>query len=241
MTQRTIPAMKRPAREPASKRGSVLRTSPRCLRGLIAGAIAAITVLDFVPTPAASTAYAEPAPPPQPTKPPGEVIRDLVDEAFAILTDKALKAQPAERMKRLRAVTDKVMDWDAMARSSIGHHWRTASEQQRAEFISIFKELLARQYRDDIDRFQGTEKVKFEGEKKSGELVTVHTTLTTASNEKVPIDYVLHKTPAHQWSVEDVKIENVSLVNHYRKTFDRFLVNQSFDALLARLKTKYGT
>ena len=43
---------------------------------------------------------------------------------------------------------------------------------------------------------------------------------------------------AGPWRVEDLSIEGVSLVNHYRKTFARFLVNRTFDELLAQLKRK---
>jgi phospholipid transport system substrate-binding protein len=167
------------------------------------------------------------------------VIRELVDQAFGILRDAELKTQPELRVKKLREVTDRVMDWDFMAKSSLGHHWRGLSDQERADFVSVFKELLARQYRDDVDRFRGNESVAFGQDEKKEELVTVKTTLTTASGEKVPINYTLHLTNG-KWLVEDVSVEGVSMVNHYRTTFDRYLVNQPFPSLLGRLKQKLG-
>lgn len=179
-------------------------------------------------------------PPVQAEKTPNQVIRGLVDQAFAVLRDPVLKTQPELRVKKLREITDKVMDWDSMAKSSLGHHWRGLSDSERAEFVAVFKELLARQYRDDVDRFRGNESVAFgEDEKKEG-LVTVKTTLTTASGEKVPINYTLHQVGT-KWLVEDVSVEGVSMVNHYRKTFDRHLVNEPFSAVLAKLKKKMGT
>lgn len=192
---------------------------------------------------ASSAAWGAPAraeaPPAAPAKAPNQVIRELVDQAFAILRDPELKSQPELRVKRLREVTDRVMDWEFMAKSSLGHHWRGLNDQERADFVNVFKELLARQYRDDVDRFRGNESVAYGQEEKRGELVTVKTTLTTASGEKVPINYTLHQTNA-KWLVEDVSVEGVSMVNHYRTTFDRFLVNQPFPALLGKLKQKLG-
>jgi phospholipid transport system substrate-binding protein len=179
------------------------------------------------------------APPAQAEKTANQVIRELVDQAFATLRDPVLKTQPEQRVKKLREITDKVMDWDSMAKSSLGHHWRNLSEQERADFVSVFKELLARQYRDDVDRFRGNESVVFgEDEKREG-LVTVKTTLTTASGEKVPINYTLHQV-GNKWLVEDVSVEGVSMTNHYRKTFDRYLVNDPFATLLGKLKKKLG-
>jgi phospholipid transport system substrate-binding protein len=187
--------------------------------------------------PAAAPAAA--APGQEAAKEPKQVISEMVDQAFAVLRDKALKAQPALRVKKLREITDQVMDWDAMARSSLGHAWRNLNDAQRTQFVDVFKELLARQYRDDIDRFRGTERVTLGDNQVSGELVTVKTTLTTAGNEKVPINYTLHKV-GNKWLVEDLSVEGVSMTNHYRKTFERFLVNDSFDALLVKLKQKLG-
>ena len=147
-----------------------------------------------------------------PQKTPQQEIQSLVDEAFAILRDPALKKNIQERMQKLRVAVDKVFDWEAMARSSLGHHWRKIDEAQRKEFVTVFKDLLARQFKS---------------------------VLITASKENVPIDYTMH-VAGGRWQVVDVSIEGVSLVNHYRNTFNRFLVNGDFATLLERLKRKLG-
>jgi ABC-type transporter MlaC component len=40
------------------------------------------------------------------------------------------------------------------------------------------------------------------------------------------------------WRAVDFSVEGVSLVNHYRKSFARFLVNHSFEELLAKLRPR---
>lgn len=174
-----------------------------------------------------------------PQKTPQQEVQALVDEAFGILRDPALKKNTNERMKKLRVAVDKVFDWETMARSSLGHHWRKIDDGQRQEFITVFKDLLARQYMDDVDRFQGTEKVNITGVTERGDLRQVKSVLITASKESVPIDYTMH-VAGGRWQVVDVSIEGVSLVNHYRNTFNRFLVNGDFATLLERLKRKLG-
>ena len=168
-----------------------------------------------------------------------QVIDEAVARVFEILRDPALKKDPEQRMRQLRQAVDPAFDWEAMAQSSLGHEWRKLGEQERSDFVTVFKELLAREYMDDIDRFQGTERVLVKAAEESGELVIVRTVLITNSREQVPIDYTLHLA-AGRWRVEDISIEHVSLVNHYRKTFSRFLVNKSFAELLAQLKRKLG-
>jgi phospholipid transport system substrate-binding protein len=168
---------------------------------------------------------------------PEQVIRQTVDQVFGILRDPALAKDSARRMAALREVVDRVFDWKEMARSSLGHPWRGLSQQQRADFVTVFKELLAREYMGDIDRFQGTERVSVDGAEKTGDLVVVKTVLSTASHEHVPMNYTLQASD-ERWWVGDLSIEGVSLVAHYRETFSRFLANKSFDELMTELRRK---
>jgi phospholipid transport system substrate-binding protein len=169
-----------------------------------------------------------------------QVIERTVDAAFGVLRDESLRSDPEQRMRKLREAVDPAFDWEAMAQSSLGAPWRELGKGERSEFVSVFKELLAERYMDDIDRFQGSEEMKVTGSDEQGDSATVKSILTTSSRERVPIDYTMHK-PGGRWRVEDVSIEGVSLVNHYRKTFARYLNNQSFDELMDQLKRKLGT
>jgi len=170
---------------------------------------------------------------------PAGLIRALVDEAFEILRDPKLARDRSARMAKLRAAADKAFDWVAMAQSSLGPHWRKLDAAQRSEFISVFKELLARQYMDDLDRFRGTEQVQILGTEAREEVQIVRTILITDSRERVPMDYTLHRA-GETWMVIDLAVEGVSLVNHYRDTFQRFLVNDTFERLMQQLKRKLG-
>jgi len=171
--------------------------------------------------------------------PPERVVDVAIHDAFTVLRNEQLRTDRARRMRELRAVVDRAFDWDAMAQSSLGPTWRELKPAQRSEFVGVFKELLAQRYMDDIDRFEGSEEMLVTGTEQQAELATVKTVLRTSSRQEIPIDYTLHKTRAG-WRVEDVTIEAVSLVNHYRKTFARYLTNKSFQELMQQLKRKLG-
>lgn len=214
-----------------SKRGAIARSRSSCW------ACVAAIVLQSAPA-LGGESPGEPMPrAADAVKAPEQVIRQTVDAVFAILRDATLAKDSKKRMQALREVVDPAFDWPAMARSSLGVHWRKLDDTQRTEFVEVFKELLAQQYMDDIDRFQGTEQVSVTGSEKSADLVVVKTLLLTSSREQVPMNYTLHQS-AGAWRVEDLSIEGVSLVNHYRKTFARFLVNRTFAELLEQLKRK---
>jgi phospholipid transport system substrate-binding protein len=165
------------------------------------------------------------------------VIRKTIDAVFVVLKDKTLagKERRSQRVAALRQIADRVFDWAEMARGSVGVQWRRLDEQQRSRFVEVFKDVLAAEYMDDIDRFQGTEKVTVDGSAAEGEEVVVRTTLVTGSRDRVPIDYRM-RTRQGQWTVVDLSIEGVSLVNHFRKTFSGALANMTIEQLTDRLR-----
>lgn len=168
---------------------------------------------------------------------PVELIRASVEAALAVLRDPALKKpeKRQERLARLRAIADGVFDWQEMAQSSLGVAYRKLSDAERQEFLTIFKDLIAKDYRDDLDRFIGDERVEIKGAEARDELRLVKTILVTHSRDRVPLDYLMRRqTPG--WRAVDFSIEGVSLVNHYRKSFARYLTNHTFQELLARLR-----
>jgi phospholipid transport system substrate-binding protein len=170
---------------------------------------------------------------------PRQLIEATISDAFKVLRAPELKNDPKQRLRKLRDIADRAFDWEAMARSSLGPPWRQLNPVQRTDFVAVFKELLAQRYMDDIDRFQGSEELRISGAEQQAEASIIKTTLTTSSREQIPIDYTLHLA-AGRWRVDDISIEGISLVNHYRKTFARFLANKPFEQLLQQLKLKLG-
>jgi len=169
---------------------------------------------------------------------PEGLIRKTVASAFAVLKDPALagKERRGRRIAALRDIADRVFSWSEMARSSLGVRWRSLDERQQARFVDVFKDILAAEYMDDIDRFQGTETVTVDGSTVQGDEVVVRTTLVTASRERVPLDYRMRPVKGAPWMVVDLSIEGVSLVNHFRKTFNSALANMTIEQLIDRLE-----
>ncbi|HVY25354.1 MAG TPA: ABC transporter substrate-binding protein [Polyangiaceae bacterium] len=166
-----------------------------------------------------------------------ELIRTSVDAALTVLRDATLKKpeKRQERLARLRSIADGVFDWQEMAQSSLGVAYRKLTDAERQEFLGIFKDVIAMDYRDDLDRFIGDEKVEIKGAEARDELRLVKTILVTHSRDRVPLDYLMRHEVVG-WRAIDFSIEGVSLVNHYRKSFARYLANHTFQELLARLR-----
>jgi phospholipid transport system substrate-binding protein len=192
---------------------------------------AALVLVLLLVAPLAGRAGAAPASPAE------TVIRKTVADAFAVLKDQSLagREQRPRRIAALRRIADQTFDWAEMARGSLGVHWRSLDSAHRTRFVDVFKDVLAAQYMDDIDRFQGNEVITINGSDAQGDDVLVRTTLVTGSRDRVPIDYRMRLAQG-QWKVIDISIEGVSLVNHFRGTFAAALVNMTIDQLIDRLR-----
>lgn len=166
---------------------------------------------------------------------PAQTVRTAVDEVLSTLRRLQGPENQQQRIAAVRQIANRYFDWEAMARSCLGVHWRKLDDEQRRHFTDIFKQILANTYVDDFDRFSGDEEVTVGKAEKRGEQWVVKTTLLTHSRERVPVNYVLEPR-ASTWVVVDFSVEGISQVNHYRRSFSRFLVNHSFAELMQRLE-----
>ena len=169
------------------------------------------------------------------------LVQSLVDRGMAILRDPSLKGPPGYevRHQRLRSIADQSFDWKEMARRSLGPAWRDVDEAQRRRYVTSFADLLANNYLTRLDLFKGDEQVTVGGALPAGDGFEVRTTLVTHGGEQVPLNYFV-KRDGSSWRIYDVSIEGVSLTNHYRNTFSRFLVNHPFPELLDKIERKHA-
>lgn len=165
-------------------------------------------------------------------------LKTTVDKVLEVLRDKELKKPEnnQKRRKQIRQVIQEKFNFEEMSKRSLAQHWAQRSQKEKEEFIPLFKDLLERSYIKKIEAYSD-EQIVYSDEKSDGEYSVVKTKIITAKNIEIPIDYRLLKGEA-QWSVYDVVIEGVSLINNYRTQFNKIIRSQSFDALLKRMKNK---
>jgi len=189
-----------------------------------------ITLIFFILILSAGSVQADP-------ESPMEVVKGTVNKVIALLTDKKLKT-PAQLENRRRLIEEAIgrhYDYEEMAKRTLAMHWRTLNEQQKPEFVNVFKTFLAEVYTKKIEGYAG-EQVLYLSERFRGAYALVRTKLIS---EKVdlPMDYHLLKKP-EGWYVFDVVIDGVSLVRNYRDQFDRFIRSSSYEDLVKKLREK---
>ncbi len=144
-----------------------------------------------------------------------------------------LRARKGEILK----IVDRYFNFDEMAKGALGHPWKEQTPEKRAEFTSLFKQLLFNTYVDRLQNYTGAnEKVSYDSQQIDGDYAVVRTHVFYQGKD-ADIDYRLHRMDG-KWKAYDVVVEGVSLLVNYRSQFSSILANESFDSLLQRLREK---
>jgi phospholipid transport system substrate-binding protein len=169
---------------------------------------------------------------------PTQQVKAAIDRAIQTLEDPALEGErrTAERRAALRRIADDLFDFREVARRALAQHWRPLSEEQRAEFVRLFSDLLERAYMSKIELYSG-EPIRYTAEHVEGEFASVSTRLVTKQGAEVPIDYRMLKR-GERWLVYDVIAEGVSLVSNYRTQFNSIIQTSSYAELVAKMRAR---
>lgn len=150
-----------------------------------------------------------------------------------------LKKGKAADGKKMDQIFDELLDYDALAKDSLGSHWDERSDAEKKEFQDVLKRLVKNAYRKNLKKTLDYE-VTYEGvnEAKKGVLVkTVAKNKSNARQEPVHIDYAMHKLDG-RWVVGNIVTEGASLVGNYRSQFGRVIKKNGFAELMRRMKKK---
>ncbi|MBE7481429.1 MAG: ABC transporter substrate-binding protein [Polyangiaceae bacterium] len=150
-----------------------------------------------------------------------------------------LKKGKAADGKKMDQIFDELLDYDTLAKDSLGSHWDERSDAEKKEFQDVLKRLVKNAYRKNLKKTLNYE-VTYEGvlEAKKGVLVkTVAKNKTNSREEPVHIDYAMHKLDG-RWVVGNIVTEGASLVGNYRSQFGRVIKKNGFAELMRRMKKK---
>lgn len=166
-----------------------------------------------------------------------ESVKNTIDEVLRILKDKDLK-QPAradERRQLLEKAVSERFDYEEMSRRALGAPWNQMKDEERKEFVQLFRTLLTNSYADKVESYSG-EGVQYLNERTEKDFAEVRTKVASGKAE-IPLDYrLLHK--AGDWRVYDVVVDGVSLVNNYRGQFSKIIRSSSYADLVEQLRKK---
>jgi outer membrane protein OmpA-like peptidoglycan-associated protein len=194
---------------------------------------AAFIVLVAVVVAAASPARAAPAISPTAT------LRDFFNRAVAVIDDARRQMRPADGRERIRALTHTMFDARAAAPLILGRDWEARSAAEREEFADLFGRLMEQAYVAWIKALLGsaTLEVRYLDESVRDTQAMVKTTVRAKDGRDVPIDYRMAMDRG-RWSIRDVVVDGVSLIDNYRAQLQHLLVTMPYSEVVAAMRSK---
>ena len=162
-------------------------------------------------------------------------LKSTIDKVISIVKDENFKKDQKGRREALRKAIDERFDYRQMVIRSLAKNWNSRSDQERQEFISLFKSLLENSYASKLEAYRD-EKINYVGEVVKGEYALVKTEIVRQSST-VGVDYKLIQTDG-DWQVYDFVIEGVSMIRNYRSQFTKIIRNDSYEVLVEKLTAK---
>lgn len=163
---------------------------------------------------------------------------DVVKAKQTALFD-LLRVESPDNAKKIGAIFDEMLDYPALAQSSLGKEWEGRTEAERTEFSELLKQLVRKAYERNLKKTLSFN-IEYLGEGGSGETVVVKTkavSKTNAREEPIEIAYKL-ANKGGVWRVQDIVTEGVSLVSSYRSQFTKIVKKDGFPTLIKKMKDK---
>ncbi len=192
---------------------------------------------------AAAIAIAVAVTPAQPD--PISVLKTGVDQVITVFNDQHMPL--GQRREKLRSMSLQYFDFESMAKSVLGYHWRNLTPDQRNVFVPLFTEFIQDAYLSKMEQAT-VEKIRHEAKTAnvrflrqtyfSPDYAEVFSTMALQDQkDPLEVNYLMHQNDGH-WQVYDVTIDAISLIANYRNQFNRIINNEGYQKLIADLRAK---
>ena len=162
-------------------------------------------------------------------------LKGTIEKVIKITQDEALKNDLQARREALRETINGRFNYRQMVMRSLAKNWDTRSDQERQEFIALFKSLLENSYANKLEAYQD-EKINYVDEIVKGKYALVKTEVVRKSST-IGVDYKLIQENGN-WEVYDFVIEGVSMIRNYQAQFTKIIHRDSYEVLVQKLTDK---
>ncbi|MCE3250293.1 MAG: putative toluene tolerance transporter [Geminicoccaceae bacterium] len=163
------------------------------------------------------------------------LIQTVGDEVLTVLRDASLGDR--DKVERLVALLNGPIDLDLVARLILGRHWRSASEEQRAEYLELFRAFALHTLASRLDVYGGQE-FEITGAKVVGRNDALVSTQILSQGPPLGVDWRVRELDDNSLVAIDVIVEGVSLIVTQRSEFGAVVERQGMDGLLAELRRR---
>ncbi len=164
---------------------------------------------------------------------PANFVKSLGDRAIMVLSDE--NSTPESRKFEYRRLLDEGFAVNTIGRFALGRHWRAATEDERVEYLDLFRTFVLDIYAERLDGFTGETFVVIESHALDDKDTMVSTEIGGEGGPAIRVDYrVRSHDGIHK--IIDVMVEGISLIVTQRSEFASVINREGFEGLMARLR-----
>lgn len=167
-----------------------------------------------------------------------QFIKDTTTEGVEQIIN--AKISQEEKDRRFHQLLNNALDLDFIGQFVLGRNWKTATAQQRDQFITTYRDLNILNWSKRFNEFEGKNFV-FKGTTPSTSKgqIFVNTVVPMEQGEPAKVLWRVREKNGN-YKVVDIVIEGVSLAQASRSEYTAFIKNNAggLDALIADLKDK---
>ena len=156
-----------------------------------------------------------------------EFINDITAKATDILSSKDTKEL---KMKQLIEIGENSVDIDGIAFYTLGKHRKSLNDDQKSEFIKIFREYFLKSFSTRLVEYKEARIVVISEDIKNEKYTIVKSKLlATSERPEVSIDWRVYTKNPNKPLIRDLIIEGLSLARTQREEFNSIIMNNDGD------------
>ena len=143
-------------------------------------------------------------------------IRAIGNKTLASLREKGITEQ--ERVNRFKELLEEAFDLQQIARFTLGRYWRVATNEEKKEYVELFKKFVIQAYANRFQELSGKSFRIIQTRSLSSSQALVMTEIFAPQNPSIKVNWRVH-SKNHVHKITDVMVEGISMSVTQRDEF----------------------
>lgn len=160
-------------------------------------------------------------------------VKSLGDRAIMILSDESSTSE--SRKIAYRDLLNEGFAVNTIGRFVLGRYWRAATDDERSEYLGLFRTFVLDTYAERLDSFTGETFQVIQTQPIDDKDTIVSTEIGGSDGPPIRVDY---RVRSHKGTnkIVDILVEGISLIVTQRSEFASVINREGFEGLMDRLR-----
>jgi len=156
---------------------------------------------------------------------PAAFVKEVGDQLVAVINS---PGSFSDKRAQLRAIVDRHVDVEGIARFCLGRYWHRATPEQQREYVSIFHDVLVNSITGHLGEYKGVHYTMGRVTPHDDNTVWVTTTIYRPNNPPADVQWVI-ANQGGDFKIEDLVVEGTSLRLTQRSDYASYLQHHNDD------------